>query len=122
IGGCSALPELPSLPSLRFWERGRDSQPDAPAGVSVLGWTGGETENRLLQERISTFEQSNPAIPVTGMLTPDYASVLEEALRQDRAPDLFMAWGHQLPDLVAAGAVQPVPPAFDTAQALPAHL
>ncbi|HXF64084.1 MAG TPA: extracellular solute-binding protein, partial [Caldilineaceae bacterium] len=119
LGGCSALPELPPL---RFWERERQTPAAAPAGVSVLGWTGGEAENRLLQERISAFEQSNPTIPVTGLLTPDYANALAEALRQDRAPDLFMAWGHQLPDLAAAGAVQPAPPAFDTSQALPAHL
>jgi multiple sugar transport system substrate-binding protein len=93
-----------------------------PPTVNVLSWSGGEAENRVIQASITAFEQANPDVLVTGLLTPDYATALADALGEETPPDLFVVWSHQLPDLVAVGAILPVPNAYDTAASLPTSL
>lgn len=93
-----------------------------PVTVSVLGPTGSAPQNQYIQSRIAAFEQGAPGIRVSGSLTPDYTGALEDAFTAATPPDLFVAWSHELADLVADGAVLPVPSAYDRAALLPEEL
>jgi multiple sugar transport system substrate-binding protein len=73
----------------------------------------------LLQERVAAFEASTPPYVVAGRLLPDYSSALEDALAGASPPDVFLAWSHTLPDLVADEHVLPLPVGAGAADAVP---
>lgn len=106
-----------------LWPFGPPASPTPPPlPVSLLGWAGSEQENAQLQQAIAAFEQSHPAWPVTGRLVPDYARTLEDALASADPPDLFLAYSHQLADLVANGQIMPIPAAFAVERAIAPNL
>jgi multiple sugar transport system substrate-binding protein len=80
--------------------------------ISLLGWAGSTAENEQLQQTILAFEQEHPNWPVAGRLLPDYAATLDDELASTAPPDLFLAYSHQLADLVADGHLLPIPSTY----------
>jgi multiple sugar transport system substrate-binding protein len=78
----------------------------------MLGWTGTPAENAQLQTAIADFERLHPTWRVAGRLTPDYPAVLSTALSSATPPDLFLAYSHQLGDLVADGRLLALPATY----------
>lgn len=115
IGGCSDWRQR----AVELWPFGPDATPTPSAQtVSLLGWTGSDAENTQLQQAISSFEQANPNWPVAGRLLPDYAASLETELAAEAPPDLFLAYSHQLADLVEDGLLLPIPAAYPVANSI----
>jgi multiple sugar transport system substrate-binding protein len=75
-----------------------------------------------LQDAILAFEQAHPNAPVAGRLVPDYSAALENELGSDAPPDLFLAYSHQLADLVADGHLLPIPAGYPITSAIAPNL
>lgn len=90
--------------------------------ISLLGWAGTSAENSRLQEAIHAFEQAHPNSPVAGRLVPDYSATLENALASAAPPDLFLAYSHQLADLVAEGHLLPIPATYPVTSTIAPNL
>jgi multiple sugar transport system substrate-binding protein len=90
--------------------------------VSVLGPVGTKGENTLLQQAITNFEQAHPQIKVTGRLVPDYDTALDDELRSAGPPDVFLAYSHQLADLVQDGRILPIPATYPIEDAIAPNL
>lgn len=128
LTGCAQLPQWPEIPIPRqiadLWPFGPPPTPtgEPPATISILGWTGAEAENVQLQQAIASFEALHPTWRVAGRLTPDYPSILQTELNSDTPPDLFLAYSHQLGDLVAADRLLPIPAGFGIQQRIAPNL
>ncbi|MCC6458435.1 MAG: extracellular solute-binding protein [Caldilineaceae bacterium] len=110
--GCGDLRER----ALAYWPFGSTATPTpTTTPVSLLGWTGSTAENSQLQEAILAFEQAHPSSPVAGRLVPNYNATLENELGSANPPDLFLAYSHQLADLVADGHLLPIPANYPVA-------
>ena len=119
ISGCNDWRQR----AVELWPFGPDATPPPPVQtVSLLGWTGTDAENAQLQQTISTFEQANPNWPVAGRLIPDYAASFETELGAETPPDLFLAYSHQLSDLVEDGLLFPIPAAYPVANTIAPNL
>ena len=90
--------------------------------VTLLGWTGTDAENRQLQQAIISFEQTHTQWPVAGRLIPDYSGTLETELASATPPDLFIAYSHQLADLVESGQLLPIPAQYQVDSAIVPNL
>ena len=120
LTSCAQVP--PQITEL--WPFGSPPTPtgEPPAAISMLGWTGAPAENAQLQRAITDFEQLHPTWRVAGSLTPDYPAALATALNSASPPDIFLAYGHQLADLVAAGRLLPLPAAYPVDRAITPNL
>lgn len=75
--------------------------------LQLMGWASSEAENDLLQQVVDNFNAANAEINVTLSLVPDYDTKLQTALAGGEPPDVFYVDSFRLPDLVAAGALEP---------------
>lgn len=117
--GCDDLRER----AASYWPFDPAATPTAtPSPLSILGWTGSTAENTQLQEAILAFEQTHPNIPIAGRLVPDYSMALENELRSASPPDLFLAYSHQLADLVTKGHLRPIPADYPVANTIAPNL
>jgi multiple sugar transport system substrate-binding protein len=92
-----------------------------PPPLSLLGPAASDAANAVVAEAVAAFEASSN-VKVAGMLVPDYAETLQTRLADGTPPDVFVAWSHQLGDLVADGHLAAIPPAYAGAMALPPNL
>jgi multiple sugar transport system substrate-binding protein len=117
--GCDDLRQR----AIALWPFGPAATPTpATSPVSLLGWVGSEAENSQLQQAIAAFEQSSPRSPVAGRLIPDYSASLENELDSATPPDLFLAYSHQLADLVDDGLILPIPPNYSVTNQIAPNL
>lgn len=84
---------------------------EAPAGdvveLQLMGWASSEAENTRLQAVVDTFNDMHDDISVNLNLVPDYDTKLQTSLAGGSPPDVFYVDSFKLPDLVAAGAIEP---------------
>ena len=119
LAGCGELRQR----AVSLWPFGPAPTPTpSTIPVSLLGWTGSEAENSQLQQATHTFEQAHPQWPVAGRLLPDYSVALENELASATPPDLFLAYGHQLADLVGSGQILPIPASYPVASTFTTNL
>lgn len=103
-----------SRPALPHWLGGPAPTP-APTSVQVTSelafwhWAGTPTEMAYQQDQLAAFQTQFPAIEVTATYPADYARRLRTALGSDRPPDVIALTLYQIPDLVAAGLLAPLP-------------
>lgn len=81
---------------------------EGQTALQLMGWSSSEAENARLQQMVDTFNEANPDLFVTLSFSPDYDTQLQVALAGGTPPDVFYVDSFKLPDLVAAGALQPV--------------
>ena len=87
-----------------------EEEAEAPAGATelqLMGWSSSDAENTRLQAVVDTFNAANEDIHVNLNLVPDYDTRLQTSLAGGSPPDVFYIDSFRLPDLVAAGAVEP---------------
>jgi multiple sugar transport system substrate-binding protein len=120
LSGCGDLRER----AVARWPFGNAAVPTSsvPSAISLLGWAGSADENAQLQQAIQTFEASHINWRVAGLLVPNYTNSLSEALASDAPPDLFLAYSHQLADLVAKEHLLPIPPSIPVATSIAPNL
>lgn len=119
ITACNDL----SQRALAFWPFGHVATPVPPTvSISVLGPVGTKGENALLQQTITSFEQANPQLTVTGRLVPNYDTALDDELRSTTPPDVFLAYSHQLANLVQDGNILPIPVTYPVKDAIAPNL
>jgi multiple sugar transport system substrate-binding protein len=83
---------------------------DVPVGVTgltLMGWSSSDAENRRLQTVVDTFNADNPDIRVTLNLVPEYDTRLQASIAGGSPPDVFYIDSFRLPDFVRAGALEP---------------
>lgn len=83
--------------------------------LQLMGWASSEAENTRLQEVVDTFNEMNENINVNLNLVPDYDTKLQTSLAGGSPPDVFYVDSFKLPDLVAAGAIEPAEGKLDNA-------
>jgi multiple sugar transport system substrate-binding protein len=106
-----------------LWPFGPAATPTPSARpISLLGWIGSEAENAQLQQGIAAFEVAHPEWPIAGKLVPDYSAALEAALDSDSPPDIFLAYSHQLADLVADRQILPIPARYPVTNGIAPNL
>lgn len=119
LSGCSELRQR----TVNLWPFGNAPTPTPSiAPIALLGWTGTEAETSQLQQAISAFEQAYPQWPIAGRLLPDYNLALETELASAAPPDLFLAYSHQLADLVDAEQLLPIPAQYQVTNAIAPNL
>ncbi len=90
---------------------GEAAAPAAAEGqtaLQLMGWSSSEAENQRLQQMVDAFNEANPDLLVSLNFSPDYDTQLQVALAGGQPPDVFYIDSFRLPDLVAAGALQPI--------------
>lgn len=118
ITGCADLRQQ----AVDLWPFNKATPTPTTLPISLLGWVGSEAENSLLQQTIATFEQTHPGSPVAGRLIPEYGELLMNELDSDSPPDLFLAYSHQLSDLVDEGQLLPIPSRYPVGDAIAPNL
>ena len=118
--GCSELRQR----AVALWPFGNaaTATPSAANPISLLGWAGTDAENAHLQQAILTFEGTHTNWRVAGLLVPDYTTALEEELASANPPDIFLAYSHQLADLVAEGHLLSIPQSYPVANTIAPNL
>ncbi len=84
------------------------SRVSAATNLTLEGWSSSPNENKLLQQIVDTFNKNNPDIVVKLNQVPDYDTTLAKDLASGSPPDVFYVDEFRLPDLVNAGALQPI--------------
>ena len=75
--------------------------------LQLMGWASSDAENTRLQSVVDSFNESRDDIHVNLNLVPDYDTKLQTSLAGGSPPDVFYVDSFKLPDLVAAGAIEP---------------
>jgi multiple sugar transport system substrate-binding protein len=76
--------------------------------LQLMGWSSSDAENTRLQEVVDTFNTNNPDLHVTLNLVPEYDTMLQTSIAGGEPPDVFYVDSFRLPDLVEAGAIEPI--------------
>src|SRR5579859_4205600 len=80
----------------------------AATNLTLEGWSSSPSENQLLQQIVDSFNKANPDLSVKLNQVPDYDTTLAKDLASGSPPDVFYVDEFRLPDLVNAGAIQPI--------------
>ena len=75
--------------------------------LQLMGWASSDAENTRLQAVVDSFNDAHENIHVNLNLVPDYDTKLQTSLAGGSPPDVFYVDSFKLPDLVAAGAIEP---------------
>ncbi|MFC0187088.1 ABC transporter substrate-binding protein [Fictibacillus aquaticus] len=77
--------------------------------VTLAGWGGNPTEEKLLKETLADFEQKHPNIDVKlEVITEQYMDVIKTRLIGGEGPDVFYLDAFEAPGLIKTGAVEPL--------------
>ncbi len=112
-GGSTAEPEAPVADETEqdVGEAEEDVVEEAGSGevveLQLMGWASSDAENTRLQSVVDSFNETHDGINVNLNLVPDYDTKLQTSLAGGSPPDVFYVDSFKLPDLVAAGAIEP---------------
>lgn len=84
--------------------------PEGVIALQLMGWASSDAENVRLQEVVDQFNETHEDIQVSLNLSPQYDERLQTSLAGGSPPDVFYIDSLRLPDLVAAGALEPYEP------------
>jgi len=89
------------------------SESTAKAGekveVTLAGWGGNPTEQKLLQQTLDDFEAKHPNIDVKlEVISDQYMDVIKTRLIGGKGPDVFYLDAFEAPGLIETGAVEPL--------------
>lgn len=84
-----------------------EDEADDVVELQLMGWASSDAENTRLQSVVDSFNESRDDIHVNLNLVPDYDTKLQTSLAGGSPPDVFYVDSFKLPDLVAAGAIEP---------------
>ena len=83
-----------------------EAEPMEAAELTLMGWSSSEAENTRLQSIVDDFNATSD-LNASLNLVPDYDTKLQTSLAGGAPPDVFYVDSFRLPDLVAAGALEP---------------
>ncbi len=126
LGAACSRPTMPR-PSLPRWLGGQQALPTpTPPAIStqlqLWSWTNSDAETDYLQQLVNDHEMRYPAVDVELVRPDNYTRRLRTALGTDKPPDVFLLNLHELPDLIQADAVAPLPATLVDATDLYPHL
>ncbi|PLT28600.1 ABC transporter substrate-binding protein [Peribacillus deserti] len=77
--------------------------------VSLAGWGGNPTEEKLLKQTLSDFEAKHPNIDVKlEIITEQYMDVMKTRLIGGKGPDVFYLDAFEAPGLIETGVIEPL--------------
>lgn len=77
--------------------------------VTLAGWGGNPTEEKLLKQTIADFEEKNPDIDVKlEVITEQYMDVIKTRLIGGEGPDVFYLDAFEAPALIETGVIEPL--------------
>jgi multiple sugar transport system substrate-binding protein len=77
--------------------------------VTLAGWGGNPTEEKLLKQTIEDFEAKHPKIDVKlEVITEQYMDVIKTRLIGGEGPDVFYLDAFEAPGLIETGVIEPL--------------
>ncbi|MGX1192041.1 ABC transporter substrate-binding protein [Metabacillus sp. SLBN-84] len=77
--------------------------------VTLAGWGGNPTEEKLLKQTIADFEEKHPNIDVKlEVITEQYMDVIKTRLIGGEGPDVFYLDAFEAPALIETGVIEPL--------------
>lgn len=77
--------------------------------VTLAGWGGNPTEEKLLKQTLKDFEAKHPNIDVKlEVITEQYMDVIKTRLIGGEGPDVFYLDAFEAPGLIETGVIQPL--------------
>ncbi|PLR76465.1 ABC transporter substrate-binding protein [Bacillus sp. V3-13] len=77
--------------------------------VTLAGWGGNPTEEKLLKQTISDFEEKHPNIDVKlEIISEQYMDVIKTRLIGGEGPDVFYLDAFEAPGLIQTGVIEPL--------------
>ncbi|AGT31261.1 sugar transporter [Geobacillus genomosp. 3] len=86
-----------------------DSKQGEKVEVTLAGWGGNPSEQKLLQQTLDDFEKTHPNIKVKYEVIADqYMDVIKTRLAGGQGPDVFYLDAFEAPALIETGALEPL--------------
>lgn len=115
LSGCNDLGEWTNIPRPTWWPFGQPVEstagPATPAAppLTLLTWSISADEAAFLQSRIDEFAALHPGPPIRLEISTDYQQRLIDPDPFDPRADVFLVTGFNLPRLIAANLLGPLP-------------